>query len=239
MNRIGDKILGHYSVVLRSFLGQGGDMSTDFHADLTRRRFLTVAGTVAAANSVALGNATEVASPVRVPRAWPVTMDAREKPISYTTPNPTGTGTINVSSLDVIPKDKVTWVAKTKGAHHNWAILFLKETPLVDANNNAMYAVFGSEADEGKGLGGTIGDKASGPYEYYVAVIDRDSLETYTADPKIIVGGGGGPMPAGAEKIHAALDEVRALRSSNSKEQKQIESVQKDLEQALKELDSK
>lgn len=203
-------------------------------SNVSRRQFLAVASSVAAVSSLAIAKASSLAPPPPDdPSVYPVIIDVTTNPISYSVAGH------HAYRLNPDRGDRVTWTAKTTGPKHHLAILFLKETPLVDANNRLLYAVHGSEIEEaGGGIGGTIDNDASGTYEYYVAVFDNATNLTYTDDPKIIVGTGN----AEAE-ITLALGDLKraeAKLSSKPKQQKQIESIEHELEHLVNDLnDSK
>lgn len=209
-------------------MSRGSDVS-----NVSRRQFLAVAGTVGAASSVALGEASSFApAPPPAPVRHPVTIDVTTtNRISYVD----GSGH-NVYRLTVKAGDGVTWKAKTTGTKHHVTILFLKDTPLIDANNKPVYAVHGSEGDEaGSGIGGMIDPGASGAYEYYVAVFDNDTGLTYTDDPKIIVGGGG-TRDTRTELIEAAGELKQAALSSPPAQREKIESIENRLEELIDQL---
>jgi plastocyanin len=195
-------------------------------SNVSRRQFLAVAGSVAAASSFAVGKDSGSAQPLP-PAPTPadplVTIDITAAPISYSASGH------NAYRLKAKNGDIVKWQAKTSSTKHRVTILFLKDTPFSDGSKKPLYAFHGSEADEaGNGIGGTIDDDASGTYEYYVAVFDDKTNLTYTDDPKIIVGSGN---DAGAE-ISLAVDDLKragAQLSSKPKLQKKIESIEDEL----------
>ena len=76
----------------------------------------------------------------------------------------------------------------------------------------------------------------SGTYKYYAAVFDDKNQETYTDDPKIIVGGGVEDVQA---EIGSALNDLKRAEeklSSKHKLQEQVKSVEHKLEHILGEL---
>jgi len=202
-------------------------------SNVSRRQFLAVAGSVAAANSFAVGKdsgSAQALPPAPSPADPLVTIDITTAPISYSVSGH------NAYRLKVKAGDSVKWQAKTTSAKHRVTILFLKDTPFSDGSKKPLYAFHGSEVDEsGSGIGGTIDDDASGTYEYYVAVFDDKTNLTYTDDPKIIVGSGNDA----AAEITLALDDLKradAQLSSKPKLQKQIESIEHELEHLIDEL---
>jgi plastocyanin len=200
-------------------------------SNVSRRQFLAVASSVAAVSSLAVAKASSLEPPS--PEDPSVVIDITTSPISYSVAGH------HAYRLNADPGDRVTWTAKTTGPKHHLAILFLKETPLVDASNRPMYAVHGSEIDEaGSGIGGTIDNDALGTYEYYVAVFDNATNLTYTDDPKIIVGTGN--AEAQINLARGDLKRAEAQLSSKPKQQKQIESIEHELEHLVNDLnDSK
>jgi plastocyanin len=208
-------------------------MSIDSDASsVNRREFLALASSAAAAGALSVGKPSGlVPSPLPPPTPYSVTIDITTSPISYSV------GGHHAYRLKVNAGDSVTWKAKTNGSTHHLAILFLKETPLSDASNQPLYAVHGSEVEEtGSGIGGTIDSDASGTYEYYVAVFDGVTKKTYTDDPKIIVGTGN--LEAEAE-LALALDDLKTAGtklSSKPKQRQQLESIERELEHLMNEL---
>src|ERR1035441_10612419 len=113
---------------------------------VSRRRFLTVAGTVAAGSSLGPGTASAVAQPAPTPPIsvdYPVTIDvAANKTLSYTV------GGKSEDPLNINANQTVTW--KVNGSKYHLTILFKKKkTPLVDPTGKPLNAVHGSEQDEG------------------------------------------------------------------------------------------
>jgi hypothetical protein len=157
-------------------------------SNVSRRQFLAVAGSVAAASSFAVGKDAGSAQPLpatQTPANPVVTIDITKAPISYSASGH------NAYRLKAKNRDIVKWQAITSSTDHRVTILFLKDTPFSDGNKKPVYAFHGSQDDEKKkGIGGTIDDDASGTYEYSVAVFDDKTNLTYTDDPKIIVGTG-------------------------------------------------
>jgi plastocyanin len=206
-------------------------------SNVSRRKFLVAAGSVAAASSIAAGNVSSLAAAPTRPRTLatnPVTIDVTTTPISYTLP---GTPPQNAYRVKVQGGDKVTWKVKTSGANHRVAILFLKDSPFVDSNQNPVYAFEGSQTDEGgSGIGGNamIDTNASGTYEYYVAVFDDVTHRSVSDDPKIIVGSGN--LDAKAELIEAAGELKQAALSSPPAQREKIRSIENKLEELIEDL---
>lgn len=217
-------------------------------SNVSRRRFLAVAGGVAAANSFAKGEA--LGSPVPPPPPPTtnlVTIDITTNPLSYSYTIMNGGGTAHKANrLKVNGLDTVKWNVKTSvttGYKYHVTILCVRETPLADTNNNPVFAIQGSEveADAGKVMA-KIDTDATGTYEYYVAVTDDKTGKTYTDDPKIIVGGSG-TFEQKKELIrdaHQLIGEAHKLEDaagSNHVLREKIESIEKELGGVLDELE--
>jgi plastocyanin len=183
----------------------GGKMPTAIDSsNLTRRRFLAVASTAAAASSMSVG--TELGSsqstPVQV--HYVVTIDVRSGSFSYTV-SPKG----DPHNLEVNRGDEVKWLVKTSGPKHRGAALFIKTTPFIDAHGNPVRPFHWSDTDE-TSTGYSAGlAQNKGTHEYCVAVFDENTGQLYLDDPKIIVGGAA--LDARAEIIEAEgeLKDVR------------------------------
>jgi hypothetical protein len=210
-------------------------------SNVSRRRFLAVAGTVAAASSFAVGrdaNSAPAPLPPPPPPLVPdhlVTIDittvATTNKISYWV----GTPAQDASNLPVKEGESIMWQAKTVGVSHRLAVLFRKKTPFAD-KNGPVYAFEGSEADEANGIGGNIGQVGSHSYKYCVAVFDDATKKTYTDDPKIIVGTGHLDAEAEIDLAQDDLKEAYAELSSKPKLQKKILSIERKLERIVDEL---
>lgn len=164
--------------------------------------------------------------------SYTVTIDATTTPISYTFVDSAG-AVHNAYRLKVKPNEKVRWKTKSGGAQHA-TVLFIGETPLVDAsnNNNPIFAV-----DTSNVVVGSVEQDASGIYEYYVAVFDPATNKTYTDDPKIIVGSGNIVVAAELElTLKKVLVEVKELNPSSSDERRRVESIEDNLETLIKQL---
>jgi hypothetical protein len=202
---------------------------------VSRRRFLTVAGTVAAASSLGSGTASAVAQQAPTPPIsvdYPVTIDvAADNTLSYKV------GGKSADPLNINANQTVTW--KVNGTKYHLTILFKKKkTPLVDPNGKPLNAVHGSEQDEGTlKVGGKIGGGAKGhSYKYAVAVFDDVTNETYSDDPKIIVGTG---LEDAKEELASALDEVKEAEvalSDRPKQREQAKSIENQLEHLIADL---
>jgi len=209
-------------------------------SNVSRRRFLAVAGTMAAASSFAVGR--EVNSALAPPPPPPprpdhlITIDittvATTAKISYWV----GTPPQDASNLHVKEGESVMWQAKTGGVSHRLTVLFRKnKTPFAD-KNGPVYAFEGSEANEAIGIGGNIGQVGSHSYKYCVAVFDDATKKTYTDDPKIIVGTGHLDAEAEIGLARDDLKEAYAELSSKPKLQKKILSIERKLERIVDEL---
>jgi hypothetical protein len=162
-------------------------------SNVSRRQFLAAAGTVAAASSFAVGKDSDSAqtTPPLPPADYVVTIDVTTKPISYSARDGQG-NVVNMSNngLMVNPNDSVTWKVHSRRKKYSLTIGFFNTTttPLMDASNNPLYSVSGTEADEGtKKIGGMIEPNATGTYKYSVRGKD-DAGTPFPDDPTIIVG---------------------------------------------------
>jgi hypothetical protein len=207
-------------------------MSTDSDASsVSRRQFLAVASG-AAASSISVGKALATPPPPTPPVSYTVTIDVSTTPISYTVVDSSG-AVHNAYRLRVKSNDKVSWKMKSGGAQHG-TVLFIRDTPLVDANNNnnPLFAV-----DTLNAVVGLVDQGASGIYEYYVAVFDPTTNKTYTDDPKIIVGSGNIVVAAEIEPVlNTVLGEVKELKPSSSDQRRRVESIEDNLEKLIKQL---
>ena len=208
-------------------------MSTDSDASsVSRRQFLAVASGAAAAGSISVGKVLASPPPPTAPFNYTVTIDVSTTPISYTVVDSSG-AVHNAYRLRVKSNDKVSWKMKSGGAQHG-TVLFIRDTPLVDANNNnnPLFAV-----DTSNPVVGLVDQGASGIYEYYVAVFDPTTNKTYTDDPKIIVGSGDIVVAAELEPIlNTVLGEVKELKPSSSDQRRRVESIEDNLERIIKKL---
>src|SRR5580658_1680840 len=158
-------------------------MSKNIEAvNVTRRRFLAVAGSVAATSSLVHGEDSTLfaAPPPSTPVAdYPVTIDVSDpNNIKYSTPTQG-----DASILDKVTTGQTfTWTVKPLSKFH-LAILF-PITPF------SVHGFMGSQDDAGQGkIGGKI-TATVGDYKYWVVVHDDATGKTYIHDPKIIVGRG-------------------------------------------------
>jgi hypothetical protein len=204
---------------------------------VSRRHFLAVAGTVSAATSLGPGTGSATAQPVPQPPIHvdhPVTIHpAANNNLSYKE------GTNSADPLTVDVNQSVTWQVNTAGKKYHVTILFEKKrTPFVDlTTGKPVHAIHGTEQDEGTlTVGGTVGPNATGEYPYAVAVFDDVTKETYSDDPKIIVGTG---FDEAKEALTSALDEVKEAEvalSGRPKQREQAKSIETQLVQLIAEL---
>jgi len=175
-----------------------------------------------------------------------VTVDVRSGSIVYSagdkaTVPPTNVPLSNNRDLTVKPGDTVAWqVLSNKMGNnppaHRLTILFLpNQTPFVDKSGNPVYAFEGSKGDDGgPNLSGTINPNITcEEYEFYVAVIDDAGGQTYTDDPKIIVGNAIMDTTNGklidVKLIHDAGSDLQEAARLNSALRKTIESAERKL----------
>jgi hypothetical protein len=185
-------------------------------SNVSRRQFLAVAGSVAAASTLAAGSDVESGEPSTVqPTAvhYLVTIDVTKSPICYTAKN-TDTNT-NVpmpnNSLTVNQYDEVKWQAKTSGTHPKYhaGIHFTPTSPFASPD------VKWSESAPGGGATQTQGN-----FYYCVGVFDHLNHEIYADDPKIIVGGSTPLQQAEVElgEVKEKIDSIqRLLKKSTEK----------------------
>jgi hypothetical protein len=198
-------------------------MSTNSDAsNVSRRRFLAVAGSVAATSSFVLGKDSNSGQPNPTPRPPPVhylvTIDVTSDPISYTAENTDTSTSVSMpnNSLTVNNGDEVKWQAKTAGpnAKHRADIRFTTTTP---------FAVREFKWSE-NGFGGGVTQNV-GTHYYCVGVFDKVKQEVYADDPKIIVGG---TLDAKKEVVEAE-SELKEVKEK-------IESVESLLRKAIEKL---
>jgi hypothetical protein len=227
---------GLKSSVEESFMSRNKDVS-----NISRRRFLEVAGSMAVAGRAAVAKdaSSAPASPPPPTADYSVTVEVTNtnlKPIKYHTPSQNDASIIK----NVAKNQTFTWAVKTlSSGNYRLTILFLNATPFVDAHGNPVYAFGGSESEGGQGkIGGKIAPTVpDGTYKYYVAIFDDTTGVTYTDDPKIIVGGG--REDEAKRRIALALDDLKdayAGLSGRPKVQKQIQSIEHDLDHVIDEL---
>lgn len=209
-------------------------MSTNSESpNVSRRAFVTTVARVAATTTLIMSKAEGLVSPPPAAPDYPVMIDVTKNPISYSA------GGKHAYRLHVKAGSSITWTAVTSQKNHHLAILFLKETPLVDKSGNPVYALQGSDAEEaGSGIGAGIDGEASGEYEYYVAVFDDATKTAYTDDPKIIVGSGG---VSAAQDVSSALEDLRRANPRLLNEPKlheEAESIEQRLQDLLQKLKS-
>ena len=197
-------------------------------SSVSRRQFLAVAGTAVAGSSFVVGE--DSASAQARPRPltsgpYTVTIDVTTTPISYTAVDGHNQPvTMSHNGLMVQPGDRVTWKVKTAGGKYHLTIIFLT-TPLLDASNSALYAVSGTESDEGTNkIGGVIARNASGSFKYSVRAVDDTTGLPHPDDPTIIVG-----RLDPREQLEQAKRELGEVRG-------RIESIEQELGVVIEEL---
>lgn len=203
-------------------------------SNVSRRHFLAVVGSVAAASPFALGKSVSSAQPppASSPVDYPITIDiTTPNTFKYSTPTQSDASVLK----NVTANQTFTWAVKTpKAGNYRVTIFFLKKTPFADVNKKPVFAF---EGDSGHGgVGGKIsGSPSIGTYKYYVAVFDDESGLTCTDDPKIIVGDGDDART----EIALALGDLKdadAKLTSRPKLQRQIEYVEHKLEHLIDDL---
>ena len=191
-------------------------------SNVSRRKFLAVASTVAAANSLAVGKdvglaqTTTQSTPVR-PVHYLVTITVADNSISYSAINKDTGNPVTMlnNSLTVMPGDEVKWTAATPGPNkHRASVRFTTTTP---------FTVKDFKWSENQTGGGNAQGGPASHY-YVVAVFDERTQEVYSDDPKIIVGG----ASVKAEIIEAE-SELQAVKEK-------IESIDALLNKAIEQL---
>jgi hypothetical protein len=160
------------------------------NSKLSRRSFFATAGAVAAVSALGPITVSGIAQSVLSSATavdYPVTIDllANNKLVYKVR------GTLAPDPLPVSPNKTITWSVNPHGKQYHITILFQEnKTPLVDPTNGVpINAVHGSQQDEGTlKVGGKIRGAQGVTYKYGVAVFDDDTNDTYSDDPKIIVG---------------------------------------------------
>ncbi len=154
-------------------------------SNVSRRQFLAVAGSVAAASTLAVGSDVESALPSLTPPTaarYLVTIDVTKNPVQYTAINADTNAPVPMpnNSITVNKGDEVKWQAITSGAHprHRAGIRFTTQSPFTSQEFKW------SENHSGGDTTQTPGD-----YYYCVGIFDHVNHEIYADDPKIIVGG--------------------------------------------------
>jgi hypothetical protein len=175
-------------------------------SNISRRRFLAAAGTVAAANSLVAGKAVSTerntAQPVPPPSpdSYLVTITVRNGSFSYEYSKNNGPSVqMPNKSLTVNRHDQVEWQASVEGSHrHHGKVRFTGGSPF---NNNEF-----KWTENHKG-GGPITTSILDEYYYCVGIHDDDVGDVHPDDPKIIVGGRGPEA-----QLHQAESELRAVQ---------------------------
>ena len=193
----------------------------------------TALGCIAAA-TLGLG---QNPAPASTPTSHTVTVDVTKTPILYTDTFSNGgpPKTQPAYRLAVNTNDTIAWKIITSGGMHAAAIVFPNGTPAADANGRSVPLMVWSERDGGSPQLTVV--EAAGTYEYEVVVYDETNKTRYIDDPKIIVGNGG--IETEWKKISAALGDLRATTTELSempKQQKRVESIERELEKIAAEL---
>jgi hypothetical protein len=193
-------------------------------SNVSRRHFLAVAGSVAAASSFAVGKDGEPAKASTVAaKQYVVTIDVTGndvtgKQISYSAP-----GIPDARDLPVNKGDSIKW--KVKSAHpnpkHHGAILFPTTSPF--AGTNSLQWTENDDVTAGYGVGAA---QNVGQHKYSVSIYDRVTHKLYLDDPKIIVGSG-----------NSAITQLMEARKELAEVRRQIVSIEKELESAVDKLE--
>ena len=193
-------------------------------SNVSRRHFLAVAGTMAAASSFAVGKhaeSSQTSSALVQPVHYLVTIDVTSGSIKYSAQNkddPTQVVSMPNNCLTVNKGDEVKWQAKTTGPHakHRATIRFTTTSPF------SVPEFKWSENQFGGGDTQTVGD-----FYYCVGVFDKKIHEIYADDPRIIVGGAF-DAEARVEEAQRELGEVKEkIGSIEGKLMKAIDELKK------------
>jgi hypothetical protein len=186
-------------------------------SNVSRRRFLAVAGSVAAASTLAAGSDVESGNPSVAPVTaahYLVTIDVTQNPNPVYTAKNTDTSTsvsMPNNTLTVNNGDEVKWEAKTSGTHPRYraGIRFTPTSPFTVSD------IQWSENAPGGGV-----TQHTGTFYYCVGVFDHLNHEIYVDDPKIIVGGSPPLQEAEFElrEVKEKIDSIqRLLKKANEK----------------------
>jgi hypothetical protein len=98
------------------------------------------------------------------------------------------------SVLAVCPSDKVNWNVKSSKGNDQMILLFEDADVIWGPSYDIVHSI---HAKNGQQAGGIIVDGSTGgTFEYAVFVFDQDTKQVFLDDPKIMTGGGGGPIGA-------------------------------------------
>jgi hypothetical protein len=190
-------------------------------SNVSRRHFLAVAGSVAAASSFAVGKDGESTKASTVAaKQYVVTIDVTGDQISYSAP-----GIPDARNLPVNQGDGIKWRVKSAQPNpkHHGAILFPITSPFAGTNGSSLQWTENDDATAGYGVGAA---QNVGQHKYSVAIYDRVKHKLYLDDPKIIVGSG-----------NNAITQLMEARKELAEVRGQIASIEKELESAVDKLE--
>ena len=190
-------------------------------SNVSRRHFLAVAGSVAAASSFAVGKDGESTKASTVAaKQYVVTIDVTGDQISYSAP-----GIPDARNLPVNQGDDIKWKVKSAQPNpkHHGAILFPITSPFPGTNGSSLQWTENDDATAGYGVGAA---QNAGQHKYSVAIYDRVKHKLYLDDPKIIVGSG-----------NNAITQLMEARKELAEVRGQIVSIEKELESAVDKLE--
>jgi hypothetical protein len=188
-------------------------------SNVSRRHFLAVAGSVAAASSFAAGNDGEpTKAATAAAKQYVVTIDVTGDHISYSAP-----GIPDARDLPVTKGDNIKWKVKSAQPNpkHHAALLFPVTSPF--SSTSSLQWTENDDAAAGYGVGVA---QNVGQHKYSVSIYDRVTHKLYLDDPKIIVGSGNNAITLLME-ARKELAEVRG----------QIVSIEKELESVVDKLE--
>jgi hypothetical protein len=190
-------------------------------SNVSRRHFLAVAGSVAAASSLAVGKDGESTKASTVlAKKYLVTIDVTGDHITYSAP-----GIPDARDLPVNQGDDIKWRVKSAPPNpkHHGAILFPITSPFPGKN----FLQWTDQDDEPNGYGVGAAQNV-GQHKYSVSIYDRVTHKLYLDDPKIIVGSG-----------NNAITQLMEARKELAEVRGQIVSIEKELESVVDKLEKK
>jgi len=202
--------------VKESFMSENSEAS-----NVSRRHFLAVAGSVAAASSFAAGNDGEsTKASTTAAKQYVVTIDVTGDQISYRIPGPPGP--VDARILTVSLGDNIKWKVKSAAPNpkHHGALLFPVTSPF--SSTSSLQWTENDDAAAGYGVGAA---QNVGQHKYSVAIYDRVVHKLYLDDPKIIVGSG-----------NNAITQLMEARKELAEVRGQIVSIEKEIESAVDKL---
>ena len=197
--------------------------------NVSRRQFLAVAGSIAAASSFVFGKDGSPSQSSTSPAAagHVVIIKVVNNTIQYDVSPPQDPKNLRVNNGDDIKWD----VRLPLRPGYRIAILFIGTTPFAGANGHA----FQWSETEGAGGGYGVGPaRYAGDHEYCVALYDKGTGALYLDDPKIIVGRGN--CEDAKEELVKAEGELKKAASSDHNLEGRIGSIKKEVRNLIDDL---